>query len=67
VTKEQGQKLQKVYGFGLKIAIFYFKALSPTALKNYFETEQKPLLNRVKIKYPNNLPKPIEVNMYRSN
>jgi hypothetical protein len=33
VTWEQGQKIQNFDGLGLKIAILYFLALSPTLLK----------------------------------
>jgi hypothetical protein len=34
VTWELGQQIQNVDGLGLKIAILYFLALSPTALKH---------------------------------
>jgi hypothetical protein len=43
----------------LKIAILKFLALSPTAIQKIgFKTEQKPLLNRVKLENEK-LPSPI--------
>jgi hypothetical protein len=35
VAKELGQIVQKVYGFGLKIAILYFLSLSASMVKNF--------------------------------
>jgi hypothetical protein len=36
VTTELGKNIQKVYGFGLKIAILKFLALSANMLTNFF-------------------------------
>ena len=40
MTYELGQKIQKVYGFGLKIAILNFLALSASTIKSFKRCQQ---------------------------